>query len=110
MLKVQVQDAEDPIARAGDFVFAPVPCDALESTNNILGQCVRMFDDSLGSDISEEPIMVLAEMIRKGVDKMLHIARICTEKKDNELLDERIRYFYDVVRTFEVVKAQRANK
>jgi hypothetical protein len=106
LLLVQVRDAESEEARDGGFMFSPVHCDALKSINTLLGDCIEVLDSSYGPDRKEEPVMVLAEMLRYGVDAMLGVAQRSGEEQ-RERLNELIRKFNRIVGDFEVLEKRR---
>jgi len=115
MIKTQVEDAECPECRAGNFMFAPVPCDALEATSYVLGKLIRVFDSSYGTDVEDIPVMALASHIESHIDGLLNVARkgpgvLSSEKEYNKLLDERISWFYMQVKAIEAANMVRLGK
>jgi hypothetical protein len=113
MIKAQVEDAECPECRAGNFMFAPVPCDALEAMSYVLGKLIRVFDSSYGTEVDDMPVLALASHIESHVDGLLNVARKGpeamggSEKEYHKLLDERIRAFYMQVKAIEAVNMVR---
>ncbi len=111
MIKAQVEDAESPECRANNCMFAPVPCEGLEAANNLLRELIMVFDTSYGEVAEEVPVMLLANQLAIGVDKIIDVARMGgIEDRRNDVLTEHISWFYMQVKAIEAVNLVRLEK